>query len=327
MISDAGIEELQAALKTTKIQTRPLDPQRLVARWVLEQGGAVVVAENADTTAKVDKPSDLPRVACKVREVSLRNSARLQPDQLAAKLRECQELRSLDLSGNAGLVDRHVASLGTLKTLESLYLAKTGVTDSAFEKLGALPELKVLGLQGTLVSGSGLVKHPLPKLTHLYAGTTDFSDATLKGLKESTDLLVLDLSNCKLVTDRGMPELAAFSKLEQLDLSLTRVTDQSGAVLAKLTQLKKLNLYGLPVTDALVSQLSGLTQLEEINLAKTKVGDGALAPLSGIKTLRRISVWGTSVTDAAAQPLRDRGVEVNKSADPAQRDANGGTGF
>lgn len=324
-VTDAGIEELRAALKNTNILGRELSAERLAARWVLEQGGTVVAAVG-DEERKVEKLSDLPRQACQVREVALRSAARLQPDVLATRLRQCTGLRSLDLSGNAGLQDSHIGAIGTLESIESLNLAQTGVSDRAFEKLGALPHLKVLGLQGTLVTGSGLAKNPLPKLTQLHVGTTDFSDAALRSLKDSPELAVLDLSNCKAITDRGVAELAALEKLESLNLSLTRVTDAVGPTLAKFAQLKRLNLYGVPVTDTAVGGLAKLELLEDINLARTKVTDGAMSQLSGLKNLRRVSVYGTTITDGAVQPLRDRGVEVNKSADPSQRDPSGGSG-
>lgn len=326
-ITDAGLEELRAALKTTTVHSRELSPQRLAARWVLEQGGTVVASLDGKTETKVDKLSALPRQACTVHEVSLRSAARLQPEALAARLRECKSLRSLDLTGNAALEDRHLAPLGALESLEMLNLAKTGISDKAFEHLGALPLLRVLGVQGTLVTGSGLAKHPLPKLTHLYAGTTDITDGALASLKASPDLVFLDLNNCKAISDRGVAELAGLTKLERLDLSLTRVTDAIAPTLGKLAQLKKLNLYGVPVTDAVVAQLGALSQLEDLNLAKTKVTDAALTGLGSSKSLRRISVYGTTVTDNAAKPLVDRGVEVNKSADPAQRDPSGGAGI
>jgi internalin A len=276
---------------------------------------------------KVDKLTALPRQACKILEVSLKNATRVTPEAIATKLRGCKSLRSLDVSGMSGLTDKHLAHFSGLASHESLNLAKTGVTDGAFEKLGSLPNLRTLGLQGTLVSGAGLAKHPLPKLTRLYAGTTDFNDRTLGALKECTDLEVLDLNNCTGITDRGLTELGGLTNLERLDLSLTRIGDTSSATLAKFIALKQINLYGTGVGDATIQQFKGMDQLEEANLAKTKVTDNAVAHLGTFKSLRRLSVYGTSVTDNAAKPLRDRGIEVNKSADPVQRDQNGGTGF
>jgi Leucine-rich repeat (LRR) protein len=320
-ITDAGLEELKSSLKGVQIYSRTLDPERLAARWILEQGGTLV-AGTPSGEEKIDKAGALPRQACKILEVSLKN-ARATPDLILAKLRECQNLRSLDLSGNTGLTDKHLAQISGFSSLESLNLAKTGVTDAAFEKLGSLPNLKTLGLQGTLVSGAGLEKHPLPKLTRLYAGTTDFNDRTLAALKDCPDLQVLDLNNCKGVTDRGLAELGGLTNLQRLDLSLTRIGDSSTA-LGKLLALKQINLYGTNVGDATVQQLKGMDQLEEANLAKTKVTDSAMASLGAIKSLRRLSIYSTSVTDNAARPLRDRGVEVNKSDDPVQRDPNGG---
>jgi serine/threonine protein kinase/Leucine-rich repeat (LRR) protein len=327
-ITDAGLEELKMALKTTTFVARPLDAQRLAARWVLQQGGFAVAAVDGKEV-KIDKPGALPSNACQLLEVTLRNAVKLSPEAMASHLRDSSQLRLLDLSGNAAINDKAISALGELPALESLNLAKTGVTDESFATLAKFPRLRVLGLQSAPVSGSGLVKHPLPKLTHVYLGTTDVTDATLKALRDSSDLIVLDMSNCRLITDLGVTQLSTLSKLEQLDLSLTRITDASASTVGKLKRLRHLNLSRTSVTDAFTGPLTALDQLEVINLAGTKITDAGLTQLGSIASLRKIFIRGTSVTEAAAQPIRNRKIEVDKSDDPPPRDANvsGGFGF
>lgn len=320
-ITDAGLEELKLALKQTQIYHRALDPQRLAARWVLEQGGSVTVSSGDYPVTKVSKLDNLPRSACQVKEVSLRDTTRFSPEQLAPQLRVCKQLSLLDLGGTK-VVTKNLGALTALTELQSLNLSSTDVDDDAFVQLSSLPKLRVLGLQSTFVTGSGLAKHPLSTLTHLYVGTTSFDDEGLKFLKDSPDLVELDLSNCGAITDKGLLEIAGLTKLQRLELVGTRITDAAGETLGKLKALRRLNLYGLPISDGLVAALTEMPNLEEVNLAKTKVSDAALAQLASCPKLKVVSAYSTAVTEGGAQVLRDKKVKVNKSTDPGPRDQN-----
>ncbi len=320
-ITDAGLSELKETLKTTKLYHRQLDPQRLAALWVLEQGGSATVSHGEMSGIKVATYDDLPRSACQVNTVSLRDSARFNPAELGQRLRMCKQLTLLDLGGTK-VESNHLAGLSALTELTSLNLSNTAVKDDAFAHLGMLPKLRILALQGTFITGKGLAKHSLPTLTHLYVANTDFVDEGLKRLQDSPDLVELDLSYCQAITDRGLAEIAGLTKLQRLELIGTRVTDLAAPTLAKFAALRQLNLYGLPITDNLVSALTKMPDLVEINLTKTKVTDAALSHLASFPKLEIVSVNGTGVTDAGAKTLREMGVNVKKSNDPPQRDQN-----
>ncbi|HTN74561.1 MAG TPA: hypothetical protein VL096_04915, partial [Pirellulaceae bacterium] len=319
-ITDAGLEELKTSLKDCQIISREPDAQRLVARWVLDQGGMVAVA-NGEQSLKVGKRDDLPRNACKIVAISLKGAERLKLEQLGAKLRECQELTFLDLS-DLDLNDQQLAALAAVPNLEILSLAKTQVTDAGFVHIGKLAKLRVLNLQSAFVNGSGLAKYPLPKLTQLNVGSTEFNATGLKALKASPELVELDLTFCPGVNAAGLAEIATLEKLQLLDLKGTTINDSAGATIGKLKSLKQINVNALPLTDEFVTQIKELPNLEVFNLGRTKVGDASLTLLAGFPKLKRVMVYGTAVTEGGAQTLRAKPMIVDASEAAAERDQN-----
>jgi len=71
----------------------------------------------------------------------------------------------IDLSGTK-ISDHGVGQLRAIDSLEYCFLGQTGVTDASLEALGALPKLKILGLDSTRVTGEGklTLSKLLPKL-------------------------------------------------------------------------------------------------------------------------------------------------------------------
>jgi Leucine-rich repeat (LRR) protein len=324
-MTDAGLEELASLLPDVHLYHRQLDPERLAAKWVLGRKGMVVVELGDQKLLTVETVAALPRNACRVLQVTLKSGS-CKPEEIAPALQACRNLQVLDLAGFGELRSKHLAAVAAFPSLTGLNLSNTGVNDDVFAHLGSLKNLRSLDLDSTDVTGEKLAQHPLPALRQFSAGTSSLNDAGLKNLAACSNLEILRVGNCMGITDKGFAALESLTNLQDLDLWRTRITDASVAVVAKLNKLRRLRLTGTAIGDPFIMQLKEMPDLATIELANTKVTDASLAHLKDFPSLKLITSYGTGVTDAGAKPLIEKGIDVIKSADAAERDPNAAPG-
>ncbi len=143
--------------------------------------------------------------------------------------------------------------------------------DDCLEPLEVLPDLEVLSLSETHITGSGLrYLGDRPALQTLYLSNSQISDASLAHVKKFRNLQKLDLARTK-VTDAGLAHLAGLGSLQWLGLNDTLVTDSGMKHLETLTSLRLLDLYGTRITDAGLEHLKGLPNLRGVELRETAV--------------------------------------------------------
>jgi hypothetical protein len=155
------------------------------------------------------------------------------------------------------------------------------------------------------------------------------SDADLAGLNRLNHVIVLDLSACEQITDRGMSAVAQLDELTELYMSATdegapirgpTLTDLGLARLSGLTSLKLLAIDGSRVTDRGLAALKNMKSLEFIDLSSTGVTDAALQSLAKLPKLRVLRIERTAITpEAAARFQAKTGIEVvdDTEADPS----------
>lgn len=128
--------------------------------------------------------------------------------------------------------------------------------------------------------------------------------AIVDRVAQDTAMMHVNLSLIGDATDQDVALLAGLEPvLEQLNLARTDVTDRGVRDLARFTKLKRLHLERTGVTDAGVGALAELP-LEYLNLYGTAVTDAAVDSLAKISTLRGLYLWQTGVTAEGAQRLR-----------------------
>ena len=98
--------------------------------------------------------------------------------------------------------------------------------------------------------------------------------------------------------------VAAFPRIEQLDVSSSPVTDESLEHIGRLPMLWYLKARHTDVTDAGVKHLTNCSQLQFVELDGTQITDAAIADLAKLPRLCRLSVSGTAVTDAGLAHLQ-----------------------
>ncbi len=92
-------------------------------------------------------------------------------------------------------------------------------------------------------------------------------------------------------------------KMEDMNLSRSKVTDAGVSHLAGMKNLVRLRLDGTGITDAALDQIAGLQKLEYLNLYGTKITDAGLAKLEKLTQLKSLYIWQTGATKPAAEAL------------------------
>jgi len=103
--------------------------------------------------------------------------------------------------------------------------------------------------------GDATLRNRMKKLSVLTLVHTSIGNASMKVVRDLTDLKHLELSYTK-VTDDGLADVATLADLQHLDIYTTAVTDAGLEHLQKLGRLNYLNLYDVTsVTDEAVDTL------------------------------------------------------------------------
>lgn len=154
---------------------------------------------------------------------------------------ETLNLRFCNAITDAGLV--HLAKLPQLKSLNLLYCYQ--LKDPGLEAVGGLKGLQELRLSGhDDMTDAGIANlQKLTNLTTLALDVNPISKTALASLAPLQQLHTLDLSGCKLLTNRELGGLAPLAQLKTLDLSGCQSISDAGLVhLSGLTLLENLHL-------------------------------------------------------------------------------------
>ena len=167
-------------------------------------------------------------------EITVRSTG--ADDRLLEKISDLRSLESLDLGGTK-ITDAGLRSISKLKKLQKLDLSFTQVGDQGLAHLANLPELVHLDLDSTLVTDEGLCAlEPLKNLSSLTLCNTRISDRGLEALVRMVGLSELDLPNTQ-VTYRGLRSLVTMKSLTWLRLSTTHGSE-IGFTAAGLAELR-----------------------------------------------------------------------------------------
>ncbi|HQR06777.1 MAG TPA: hypothetical protein PLN21_08150 [Gemmatales bacterium] len=168
-------------------------------------------------------------------------------------LKEFKSLQSLNLEYTL-VTDSDLKEVSRLTSLQTLHLGVAlNITDAGIKELKPLQNLQTLILASTKVTGQGL--NELKGLKVLNLVGTKCSDAVLKQLSELKNLEFLDLGLTS-VTDVGLKDLKGMKSLQTLYLGNTQVTDVGIQDLRELKSLQLLQVRHTKVTKAGVDKLN-----------------------------------------------------------------------
>ncbi|KPA78867.1 hypothetical protein ABB37_05938 [Leptomonas pyrrhocoris] len=203
-------------------------------------------------------------------------------------IERCTLLHSLLFSG-CSITDADVESIGKLRRVEELFLARTRITN--VRPLAAVEDLKFLVLSNTMVNSAGIEGlQTLPNLTRFDLSSTPITDVNC--LSKSRSLVYLNLSKTA-VTSEGMQELQHLATLEQLVLNETAIRNVS--FLSNARSLKTLSLQSTLVDTAGIDGFRRLKSLQNLCLAHTRVTK--VTELQHCENLWRIDLQGSLVDE------------------------------
>ena len=210
-----------------------------------------------------------------------------------------------------GLIDRDIAGISALTSLESLSLSDNALTSA--NALSTLTQLSFLQLGGNSIRDITALRN-LSKLKTLYIDGNPISDFTplyaLTSLKtlsmkniDITESRLAELQdalpNCSIYADEALAEVRDVSiggvdfKSDVTDLDLGKLNLGDISPLSVCTELTSLNLRINAISD--ISPLMDLQSLERLELADNRVSD--LAPLMTLSRMKYLDVRSNDVSD------------------------------
>lgn len=194
-----------------------------------------------------------------------------------AHLPECRALKRLYVGGFI-VLSGMVEHISHCKELEALSIANTGLKDADIATLGALPKLKTLDLNTTLVTGYAFAAWP-----------------------QRAQLTSLNLSNAGGVDDTVCKQIEhTFPKLEDLTVKLAPTFSSEGAAaLARLRVLRSLRLDGDGINDEVIAELVHCEAITNLSITDAQVTDAGAASLARLTHLTDLSLDFPPITDSA----------------------------
>ncbi|MDX2023088.1 MAG: hypothetical protein SF187_22830 [Deltaproteobacteria bacterium] len=205
---------------------------------------------------------------------------------------------TLDLKGTA-VFDEDISGLATFAEIETLNLTATEVSDLGLAKLAALPRLQDLTINGLRVSDGALVALKKLPLRRLHAAHTTLTGRNLAAFTRLQDINLADTA----LDDEGAKQLAALPLLSRLDVSYTTLGDAAVAKLTSLRGLRALNLRATAITPQVLVALATLTDLVSLDLSFIPLPDEALARLGPLTHLQELRLVRTGVGKAAMSAI------------------------
>ncbi|MEQ8854006.1 protein kinase [Gimesia sp.] len=210
-------------------ESKPVDPDRRAAEYVLSTGGKVRLNDFSRHGEKKSFTtlSELPATPFRLTHVELTDNAQLDDSGLAA-FQGTENLRSVVFSGSRNFTEVGLAHLSKNLELQWVDLWRTSINKTGLEQLSQFPDLRDVRLGETSLTADDLAVlkqfKSLKKIELIMLNHTGADDSTLAILSAAPQLIQLNLEDTN-VTDAGLAHLEKNLKLQYLFLKGTKVTN------------------------------------------------------------------------------------------------------
>ncbi len=257
-----------------------------------------------------------------------------------SEINKYPNLTSLVLSGSR-VNDSGIQTLVKHPKIYFLSLEGTPISNRAMQGLSRMPSLGMLDISKTRVSDNGIMALNKSYLSYLNISWTSVTDEGIKALvTEFPNLYRLDLMNLDVTDDnikgflnvknedlfkKTLDETMSsgligmfssnterldfdnngFKKLQDLNLSGTKITNRSIVILSAIKSLKLLNVSYTLIDDDGMSHIGRNQDLEVLSLSGTQVTDSSMDELKNLSSLKVLSLENTLITDSGLDDLKD----------------------
>ncbi len=280
----------------------PEDPDRKFAEWLLSlnplpgSARAVFVVTEDGEQRRLDDVKLLPAGKFRVTQIDTWGNKNLTDAIVEPILQwlERSKVDTISFHGNA-IGDATVEKLVKIKTLKSIWLGSTMITDRSLELLATRPDLRLTGFDGTKITDAG-VAH-LARMTELESlgfYNTPLTDEGLKHLAGLKKLRILGLGVTK-ITPQGLRFLKDLP-IERLNIIACHPVASELKVLKEFPRLSFLEASGLKLIDKDADLLAELHTLETLALNRNRLTDNGLQKLTALKNLKELAIQDNPVT-------------------------------
>jgi Leucine-rich repeat (LRR) protein len=303
--------------------SRPQDPDRRVAEWVLKIGGKVKIRVG-DKEQDVEAAKGLPERAFQLTGVYFWGNQQVT-DATLENFKGVTNLTHVNLGACGKLGDAGLKHLQGLPGLTHLNLDSTPVTDTGLVHLKKMTKLTSLELGGTQVTDGGVaaLKKALPKCRisrvspdrraaewilstghGVWIRVADKEQEVGPGINLPAEAFQLTRVGFRgNFTDAGLANFKGCKNLTVLSLynDSAAVSDEGLAYFKDCKDLKQLHLGRLfKVTDKGLAHFKGCNKLTHLRVQETPVTDAGLAHFKDCQDLESLDLplcWGNRVTD------------------------------
>jgi len=290
------------------------DPNRRAALWLFHYGGSVqfrpVSSTGNSPYISASSPAQLPDQPFVITWLELDYLHKKNPAPPApAGWSALRGLRGLDLVliRNVPVTEDALLFLKDCPQLRWLQLTGlAGFTDDMLEVVGSLPVKHLELTYFPDLSTAAICRMPnASRIEALNFSHTAFTDETLPLLAAFSSARELAVEGIHAITDAGLAGLAAMPALEHLNLGVCPgITGASFASFPAADRLRYLRLVSTGLTDAGCAAIAtGLPALEHLVVSDTRITDAGFASLAGLKHLRVLEAAALKVTDTGLAAL------------------------
>ena len=158
-----------------------------------------------------------------------------------------------------------------------------------------LPRLFLLDISRCILVSDAGVRH-IRGLSELHvlnmAGCILLTNDALAAVKCMTRVQSLDVQECGNIGSRGLRHLCSLTHLKWLDVSLCQgVDDEACGFISKITSVADLTMFGCYMIGfAGFVSIGSMAALTTLTMAKTEIEDDDIALLSGLLRLQQLSI-------------------------------------
>ncbi|CAN5549235.1 hypothetical protein BH10CYA1_BH10CYA1_24870 [soil metagenome] len=211
-------------------------------------------------------------------------------DKAMTKISQMPNLKRLVLTNCGDITPTGLSKLENATKLEELVLNGTPFDDTSVSTILKLKPLLYLSVNGTHIHEAGLRELAKTKLQGIDVRSINLSDAGCEAISKIKTIQMLDISENRRVTKKGLQLIADMPDLDSLDASQNSLSSSDIEALSRAKKLRMLGLSDTFVDNSGLNYINKIGTLEELWLDGTRISKGALLKLTNLNHLNRLQL-------------------------------------